>query len=169
MPISHIPIPVDELSEFLAVDPTSSTGLRWIQSPNRTIKEGDDAGGLATNIKRQVGFRYKAYRVSRVIYAIHHALDPGLLDVVHIDGDELNNTISNLTLMHPRSHRRPAPKKSGLPLGVAVRKGRAKPYAAHIRVEGRLRYLGHFLTPEEAAAAYQKALAEVAVKPSGTR
>lgn len=169
MPTNHIPIPIDEMSEFLAVDPTSSTGLRWVQSPSWSVKEGDDAGAMGDNGHFQIKFRGRNYKASRVVYAIHHVVDPGLLEVVHIDGDGRNNTTSNLMLMHHRKHRRSTPKKSGLPIGVCMVKRRNKPYTSHITVNGKLHYLGNFLTPEEAAAAYQKALAELAVKSSVAR
>ena len=169
MAIKHTPIPVDELSEFLAVDPASSTGLRWIQPPGWCVKEGDDAGGLALNGHFKVTFRGRKYAVSRVVYAIYYVVDPGSFNVVHIDGNRSNNTISNLKLMYQRSYQQPMPKKSDLPIGVYMRKGRTIPYKSQINVGGKYHHLGCFLTPEEAATAYQKALAELADNSFGTR
>jgi hypothetical protein len=67
-------------------------------------KAGDRAGTLvrhSTYAGRQdwrIRLNYTGYLASRVIYYLHHRVDPGAMTVDHIDRNTLNNNVANLAL-----------------------------------------------------------------------
>lgn len=77
------------------------------------------------------------------------------LQVDHIDNNKLDNRIDNLQLLTPREN---AGKgwalKRDLPTGVGITK--YKKYQARAGLNGKVIYLGNYLTPEEAQCAYNK-------------
>lgn len=79
------------------------------------------------------------------------------LQVDHIDHNGLNNQKSNLrvcTMQQNNRNRRSSKKRSSHPKGVDFCPDCVKPWRARIIVSKKLFVLGHFLTPEEAHAAY---------------
>lgn len=84
---------------------------------------------------------------------------PAGVDVDHIDGNRLNNTIGNLrlcerrqNLMNSRKRTATTSKFKGVYWLAANRKWRAK-----INVEGKSKHLGCFAAEEDAARAYDQA------------
>jgi hypothetical protein len=79
--------------------------------------------------------------------------------VDHIDRNSLNNQRYNLRLATKslQGHNRLMPKRE-LPRGVSLHHGK---YQASIRADGKLIYLGRYLTPEEAEEAYLSACLDV--------
>lgn len=94
---------------------------------------------------------------------VHGAIPDGL-EIDHINGDESDNRICNLRLAtkseNQQNKRRPRKdNKAGL-LGVCWFE-RAKKWRAQITVNGECKYLGLYVTPEEAHAAYLTAKREL--------
>ncbi len=89
------------------------------------------------------------------------AQTPAGLVTDHVDGNGLNNQRANLrsaTALQNMMNK--APNRGGSsPLKGAVfdRGHKSRPWRASIRLNGRLKYLGNYTTPEEAAAAYAAA------------
>lgn len=79
------------------------------------------------------------------------------LHIDHIDRNRQNNHLSNLRAVSQRQNTQNMSKKSNLPVGVDFHKPTGK-YRAHIRIEGKQKYLGVFKTSDKASEAYQKAL-----------
>lgn len=78
----------------------------------------------------------------------------------HIDGNGLNNTITNLRIATKSQNGRNATCKSNITgfRGVYIRKNK---YGAHIRFNGKNLHLGYFKTAEQAANAYDNKYREV--------
>jgi hypothetical protein len=143
--------PIRRLQEVFEIDETSPSGLR-----NR-ITRGRLKAGLPAGSK---GYFYwvaaidkKYYNVQRIVYALHHGIDPGCYMVDHINRNRFDNNISNLRLiMHPLnaintgvfSH-----NSTGV-RGVSYNK-RDKVYYAQIKVNQKVIHLGSFYTVEDAA------------------
>jgi hypothetical protein len=92
--------------------------------------------------------------------ALMHSVITGWPYVDHVDGDGLNNQRSNLrqathalNMANKHLYRN---NKSGFK-GVYVNRYKGRPWGARIRVDTRVRRLGNYDTPEEAARAYDQA------------
>lgn len=116
--------------------------------------------------KGYLQFRLGAHNVyvSRVVYKMHHGIDPEWID--HKDGNRVNNRLENLRSVTMRESNRNMLKRPGAAgyTGVFLRKGLVygKPFKASIRDQnGKRRYLGVFDTAEEAHAAYVAAANEI--------
>ncbi len=135
--------------------------LVWKQQRGRKII-GDVAGFPTTDGRYMlVGVDGKRYFLHRLMYALYHRVDPGDLEVDHIDRDGLDNRAGNLRLatraqngQNSRGHRK------GLKGAYFSFKGDPKPWMSTIQKEGVRHYLGCFETEEEAHEAYAKASAE---------
>jgi hypothetical protein len=90
------PIPIEQMREYLAVDPTSRTGLRWIKASGHRGQPGSEAGAIGTNRYFHVCFNGLFYLNSRVVYALATGDDPGDFLIDHIDRNTLNNDPGNL-------------------------------------------------------------------------
>lgn len=167
------PLPsLDLLARHLAVVPVNKlgedSGLVWCEPTASMHKPGDIAGSLvrhSTYARRRdwrIRFNYKAYLASRVIYYLHHQVDPGDSTVDHIDRNTLNNNVSNLVLAtwqeQGLNQKRRRDNTSGA-RGVSWSKNGCY-WTAQIGVNNTIVKLGAFDCKLEAAAAYNNALAE---------
>jgi hypothetical protein len=141
------------LREVLDYDP--DTGLfRWrITLPGRggNVREGKIAGSLDTKGKRQIridGYMYFAHRLAFLWMLGRWPIG----EVDHRDRDAANNVWENLREVSGSQNSMNRIYTRDLPTGV-YRTAYGRFYAA-IEIEGRLRYLGIFPTPEEAHAAF---------------
>jgi len=104
----------------------------------------------------------KPYPASRIIYFMHHGVDPYPMEVDHKDRNSLNNNVDNLRLgdrrLQIQNQGIRSTNKSGVK-GVCWRKDRSK-WQAQITVENKLKHLGYFATLKEAAEARNAAVRE---------
>lgn len=147
------------LDDFFDYNPETGY-LTWKNSLSLKPHEfvGTEVGTVLNTGYRQVCLNYKRYLVHRLIWKIYYREEPPpILD--HIDGDRLNNKISNLRAATPAQNSRNCAGKriSHLPRGVDINTRGGKPYLARINVGGKKISLGQFETVEEAAAAYIQA------------
>ncbi len=95
-----------------------------------------------------------------IVYMHRELLRPGRgLLVDHVDGDRLNNTRSNLRLATPSqngAHSASRPRRSGF-RGVYSHRPTGR-WIAQMSIDGRVRHLGIYDGPEDAARAYDAAV-----------
>ncbi len=164
--------PLDFLVRHLEVVPVSTlgeeSGLVWRKPTAAMHKAGDRAGTLvrhSTYAGRQdwrIRLNYTGYLASRVIYYLHHRVDPGVMTVDHIDRNTLNNNVANLALATWReqgfNQKRRRDNTSGA-RGVSWSKNGCC-WTAQIGVDNTIVRLGSFKCKLEAAAAYNDALVQ---------
>ena len=73
--------------------------------------------------------------------------------VDHIDGDRLNNDVSNLRIVSNRENTSSYKNKTSKYVGVSYHK-RSKKYQSSIYLNGKSTFIGRFDTEEEAHKAY---------------
>ena len=165
---------MDIIREALEIDPTSKTGLRWKWRPREhfatehgwKIFNGRDAGNEAgTRLCPyfNVGICGLRLQNHRIVFALSTGVDPGNLQIDHIDNDGSNNDPTNLRLATnlQNSRNRGAQKNN-----TSGRKGVAwhdpsQKWRAEIAVNGKKRHLGLFESVDAASAAYEAAAREV--------
>lgn len=142
----------DELAELLEYDP--DTGVFTWKVNRGGCKAGDIAGSDHNRGYWQIrvkGCRYLAHRLAFLLMT--GAMPAG--DVDHINGNRADNRWCNLrdvsrTLNNQNQRRAQKDNETGL-LGVSPHRGRFK---AQIRVNGKVRNLGLFDSPEVAHKVY---------------
>lgn len=150
---------IEELRETFAY--CADTGvLRWKRNVSN-VKAGDEAGFAQDVGQRQclaIGFNGRQFKVHRVIWAIVHGEWPRY-SIDHIDGNKLNNRISNLRdvphEINLRNQKLSRANSSGR-TGVRFRKDLQK-WLATIRCDGKDIYLGLHESFESACEARRMA------------
>ena len=137
-----------------------STGdLMWKNRMSPRVPAGAIAGCITKDGYRSTKIDQYWIYTHRVIWIyVYGSLPPEYID--HIDGDRLNNKLSNLravTNEQNQHNQRPTGRKSesGI-LGVTINRKENR-WQSSIRASGVLCYLGLFETIEEAQKAYKQA------------
>ncbi len=144
----------DEVRRLFAYDREAGVLFRLV---------GKGRGRRISNEMKQPG-KYARVRVGRGVYAVHrvmwlHATGEWPAEVIdHINGDPTDNRLCNLRavsqVVNMQNQRRAmTTSKTGL-LGAISYEGM---FLAQITVDGRIRHLGKFDTPEAAHNAYLQA------------
>lgn len=136
-----------DLQDYLEVDTTLPSGLRWKCAPSRRIRAGSPAFTTLDVYGYMRGmFQRKHYQAHRVVFYLTHGYWAEYID--HIDGDRKNNAPNNLrdvTLCENQHNR--------------VCKGyyyckTSKRYVAQIRYDNLKVTIGVFKTAGDARKAY---------------
>lgn len=95
-----------QLTDLLAYDPSSPTGLKWRVDRRGVVKAGDNAGSVLTYRRDgkscwQIQALGRVQLAHRIIWELISGPIPEGLQIDHIDGDRLNNRIENLRLVTP--------------------------------------------------------------------
>lgn len=141
------------------LDYSPETGVfTWRQRASNRIKIGDIAGRASSIGYILVGLRGKRYWAHRLAWFYVHGSWPSQT-IDHIDGNKLNNCISNLRLatmpQNIANSKRSKRNTSGYK-GVSYDRERGL-WRANIKAAGHHKQLGRFSTPEEAHVAYMEA------------
>ena len=149
----------DELNNIF--DYCGITGiLKWKEDRGYKVKAGDIAGSVFYNKKKrymQVTINRSVYKLHRIIWKMVHNEYPEEID--HIDGNGLNNILSNLrkadSNINSRNKRLNSKNTSGQ-MGVFLNK-RNKKWVARIQSNYNVIYLGSFISFNEAVLCRKKA------------
>lgn len=88
---------IDTMREYLQLDTTIPSGLRWIKSTNGRIRPGQPAGSPNSDGYYQFRLHRKHYKCHRVILLLNEIHPPtGCTEVDHLDRNPANNLLSNL-------------------------------------------------------------------------
>lgn len=145
-------------AELWEYDEASPSCLRWKIDVGRRARKGNVAGSLLSTGRYSVMASGTRYFVYHIIWTLHHGLIPPEREIDHIDRNPRNNRIENLRLV-TRSENNENRKVTGTIKYKGVTKYFRK-YRAHLRIEGKLRHIGSFNTPEEAARAWDREAAK---------
>lgn len=144
----------EEIADYLCVDKTIPHGLRWKNPRSRSVKAGDPAGSLKTHGAYMVQFGKDFYLNHRVIFFLETGINPGCMEVDHVQHDDNCGPLRLVTHQQNQFNRRGRKGSSSKYKGVTLVKNKWK---ASITKDGKRIELGCFDTEEEAAAAYNEA------------
>jgi len=117
---------------------------------------GKEAGTVNLDGYLKITIDYKIYSIHTIIYFIENNIWPPIVD--HIDGDKLNNKITNLRSVTQRKNVQNLDKhRSGKLVGAIKIKGYDE-WRSRIHVDGKQRHLGYFNTELEAHQRYVQEL-----------
>lgn len=144
------------LRELLDYDPETGIFTRRIfRSAN--AKAGDKAGALMLNGYSAISINKKSFYCHRLAWLYTNGKWPNSC-IDHIDGNRLNNAISNLRDLPQRINNQNIAKARAhnTTKHLGVKKNNDK-WGARIGLDGKAFWLGTFKTPELAHAAYLEA------------
>ncbi|HEJ8266517.1 TPA: HNH endonuclease [Klebsiella oxytoca] len=148
---------LETVRNFFSYDET--TGILYCKSPFGSKSPGDTLGVKTDTGYLRVFFNGKNIRVHRIIWVLKYGEIPSTLVVDHIDGDKLNNRITNLRLCtqnqntrNRRIHSNNAAGLKGVYFNDSPRN--RKKWIAQISIAKKKIRLGRFHTKEEAHRAY---------------
>lgn len=111
---------------------------------------------------RIVSARGKSYRLNRLTFWRAHGWLPNIVD--HIDLDRSNDHIDNLRAADPKGssqNRAQRPTKSGHRGVIHHKRNLTKPFQVQLRVDGKLKSFGYYMTAEEAGRIAEETLREL--------
>ena len=152
-----------DLKHSLDYNPETG-GFCWKVAVGKRVRVGSIAGNIGKSDGRlRIRFQGKNYQAHRLAWLLTHGKWPdGMID--HLDGNPLNNRISNLrdvsSSVNSQNQRKAQANNVTGFLGVYFHK-RANKFLAQISLSGKNIYLGLFQTAEEAHAAYLAAKREL--------
>ena len=144
------------IREAWSYDPVTGKIIWLISIPPAEALE--EAGSLHSAGYKQLCLDQTMYLAHRVAWFLYYGEWPKE-NLDHIDGDRLNNKITNLRIANKQQNawnRLPRKNVTSLYKGVSWDKVRNK-WAVYIKVDGKVVNLGRYLLEEDAAEAYNKA------------
>jgi hypothetical protein len=142
--------------EMLEYD--SATGLLLQKKARPKIKVGSIAGAVTPFGYRYIQLKGRKYAAHRLVWFIENGHFPPH-DIDHIDGNKLNNQITNLRAATRKQNceNKGAQRNNKLGLRGVSYNTRLKKYIAQIQHNGTNHHLGVFLDPHAAHKAYLEA------------
>jgi hypothetical protein len=128
--------------------------LYWKNYKNNR-KMNKPVGTLNSSKRLTIHIYGKSYLVHRLIYLYHHGYLPEFVD--HVDNNPLNNIIENLRPASRSENNRNCTVRKDSATGVKGVYPRKNKFVAHIRVDGKLTYLGIYSTIQEAKKIVEEA------------
>ncbi len=150
MKIKPLP-PLEELKEVLDYNPDTGI-IIWKKKVRGNIEIGQEAGSVNSMGYRVIKFKRKTYLAHRIAYYMYHGIDPLEKMLDHENLNKQDNWIKNLRLAtHQENGRNRNLNKNNTSgaTGVYWNKG-AQKWEAHIKINGKKKFLGYFLNKEDA-------------------
>lgn len=149
------PTPSVEMLNSIFVYDEATGELRWKQVPKERVtraKPGDIAGAVTVNGYRMVCVNYQKYLVHRLVWKMKSGADAPF-SVDHIDGNPLNNRMSNLRAATQSQNGMNSKMRKNNTSGVkGVYWGPDGKWRAAIMIHRKMIALGGFDRLEDAAA-----------------
>lgn len=143
--------PIEELRYFFAVRTDGALIKKRKRIPSEKTKPGDVMGTpIGSRGYMIISYKKQRILVHRLIWALVNNIDPGDLDVDHIDRNKANNRPSNLRLA-TRS------QNCANRITKGVRRNKSNKFQAYIYKNRTFIHLGIFNTEEDARAAHAAA------------
>lgn len=134
-----------------AMMPNHMSRRRW-----NTRYAGRPAGGIGLNGYLSISIADSSYYAHRLAWKLMHGSDPGIID--HIDGNPINNRISNLRNTTVKGNRRNGTRAAHNTSGtMGVNLAPNGKWRAYIKQDGRQVSLGTYLDKADAIAARKAA------------
>lgn len=161
----HKPLPSrEELSQYFHYEITSGRLFRVNYDKHRGVAHECAVREIVPNTPQGyacVRFKNKLYRCHRIIWVLVTGIDPGSMEIDHIDRNTQNNAWHNLRLAtsHEQALNRKVRRDSTTGFRGVINTG--KKYQAKIQRNGVREHLGTFDTPLAAGNAYKSAASRV--------
>lgn len=126
--------------------------LLWKIKRSGTKGIGTIAGSIYNDGYRVATVNGNRYGVHRLIWILHNDFIQDGCEIDHIDGNRLNNNISNLRCVNRKENSFNKTTSKGYCWDKSVNK-----WKAYITIDGKGKHLGHFDTENDAESAYLKA------------
>lgn len=148
--------PQIDLSATFILDSGSKSGVSWRRNGRR-------AGCVTHHGYWRVTLRGRYLLVHRIVWTLATGRDPVGFQIDHIDGDGLNNALTNLRLAtaSENGRNRSAERGAQSQLKGVSRCRRSGRWRAYIGHSGSSRALGTYGTEVEAARAYDRAASDL--------
>ena len=168
---SPVPLPpIEFLETFLRYEPETGKFF-WLRPTTSRVKAGSEAGNISVNNRgRQkphsvwaIGICQRRYLAHRLAWLFGHGEDPGTRMIDHINGNSLDNRLSNLRLATNAENQwniRDAQSLSKSGTRGAYQHKQTGNWIAEISINGKKRHLGVFKTQDEASLAYEQAASQ---------
>lgn len=155
--MAHKPLPeVFLLVEKFRYEP--ETGLLFWRTASKGHKANSQVGWVQPNGYLYCSTPWGKFPVHRIIFKMHTGIDPAG-DVDHVNGIRQDNRAINLRECSRSQNLANSALRRDNKIGIKGVAAHGCRFVAHIRIEGKKRHLGVFLTKEEAHAAYLVAAA----------
>jgi hypothetical protein len=116
-----------------------------------------DAGRFGERIYWGIRLAGDFYPAHRLAWLLVYGIDPGPLEIDHINGDGLDNRIANLRLATRGENSSNSQRHFDTSSGIKGVQRNGSGYMARIKANGKVHYLGTFRTLEAAIEARRKA------------
>ena len=128
--------------------------LYWKIRPSGVAKMNNAVGNLVGKKRNylSVQYKYKGYRVSRIIWKMFHGTISEKMQIDHIDGNTLNNKIENLRIVNNSDNQKNCPTRKDNKSGFrgVFWKDRIKRWECYITSNGTRYYLGVYKEKKDA-------------------
>jgi hypothetical protein len=156
--------PAEVARQLLDYNPDTGV-FTWAVTTNNRAPKGSVAGATQANRTtsyRKIRFNGVTYYAHRLAWMLHFGSIPEGMVIDHVNGNGLDNRLSNLRLctQAENSRNRTGRSASEKPKGITFDKSRGK-WAAQIKKDYKLIHLGRFDTAEAAHHAYTQAAKEL--------
>lgn len=161
----HLPlmdiISKDLLNSLFELSSQSPSGLIWKVNLGGKAFIGNIAGGISVRKNSKyyiVGYDYSVYYVHKIVYSIYNNVEySNKIKIDHIDGNQLNNSPTNLRIVNSSQNSMNSRKISKTTTskykGVYYSTKR-KRWIARIKRNGVTKHIGSFMLEIDAANAY---------------